>query len=980
VKHSLKQLTKLHRTEAFKHSRFSRANLVVFAVIFACVGGCLLYSSFAATVTCDVDNIATSAALDSAVSNSANSGKTICVTANVNANHTWNTSFASQTTIIAKPADWSIGMGHITFNGNADNITVQGFDFNGAGVTVDANNSAVNDINNIRIIKNHIHDIHGSNAVEWITSFPSIHIVNPQVMGNLIERISSSNNASNAASVGYGIYEAGGQTIGPDTKIDYNTFDMNPTMNNDDTHQSADAMQLKLTGGFEIKGNLIEHLTGSPYPGSDGRNSHADSLMIWASSSGGLIQDNRLIDGTDFLNSPDGSNMTMINNLIVRQSQQCVDSTQNASSGDKVPLNFIWRQNTIYTCGGPSLNTNGSSIGTRGSNQLDRNIIENLNCSGAGAGQYTVADHNLVKTNGCSVSGANNLSFTPAFTDTTDYLPTNLPTGYSDAGYRAAPAGYQAYDTTGQSCNSVSQYGITWTFDKSYPCGQFANGDWWVAPNAGDSAVTITSMTPGFTGTRNGAEVNPTGNTDTSVDKQGYDSRLESFNAGNDPALPYAAHPNDSIIKTVSRSTNCGLSGTGNDQHAPCLDTAAVLTVMSTATDYSGDFRPSYAGTNKKLYTKAQLQTNLLPSLAQVTNVPSLSSETRRFQRVQMDDWSGWEGRYMHPTLNYSFSDTIGNPTRDYTSAYGAQIGDDTGDAALRLMLNDSLSAKMPLLINYVQAGIDYYGMEAAGINWGGNGGGHFSGRKTAGVFAATMLNDATMKANIQNDATTPDWLNGGHWGDEDTMTYYSSKTGRALWGRVGQDCDTATYENVFITETGASDCRDPDQMIDGGYDSNTYGHYQDCCTAMPWKGEALAALLLPGSKAVWNHNAFFDYEDRWVQSGFWMLPDDRTPARFSALHNTSANNGFYQSPFANAMWIAYRGSTSSTPKPADINQDGSVNITDLSLLLSSYSQTTTNCITNNTYVCDIKNDTPPSTVGHIDIFDLSLLLSGYGT
>jgi hypothetical protein len=71
---------------------------------------------------------------------------------------------------------------------------------------------------------------------------------------------------------------------------------------------------------------------------------------------------------------------------------------------------------------------------------------------------------------------------------------------------------------------------------------------------------------------------------------------------------------------------------------------------------------------------------------------------------------------------------------------------------------------------------------------------------------------------------------------------------------------------------------------------------------------------------------------------------------------------------------------TSSQPKQGDINQDNSVNITDLSLLLSSYSQTTTNCITNNTYVCDIKNDTPPSTVGHIDIFDLSLLLSGYGS
>jgi streptogramin lyase len=99
-----------------------------------------------------------------------------------------------------------------------------------------------------------------------------------------------------------------------------------------------------------------------------------------------------------------------------------------------------------------------------------------------------------------------------------------------------------------------------------------------------------------------------------------------------------------------------------------------------------------------------------------------------------------------------------------------------------------------------------------------------------------------------------------------------------------------------------------------------------------------------------------------------------------------SQADGIVTGPDGN-IWFAARGgdyvgrmTLNSPSKPADINTDGSVNITDLSLLLSSYGQTTTNCITNNTYVCDIKNDTPPSTVGHIDIFDLSLLLSGYGS
>jgi lysophospholipase L1-like esterase len=63
-------------------------------------------------------------------------------------------------------------------------------------------------------------------------------------------------------------------------------------------------------------------------------------------------------------------------------------------------------------------------------------------------------------------------------------------------------------------------------------------------------------------------------------------------------------------------------------------------------------------------------------------------------------------------------------------------------------------------------------------------------------------------------------------------------------------------------------------------------------------------------------------------------------------------------------------------PKVGDINGDNSVNITDLSLLLSSYSQNTTQCITNSAFKCDLSS--PPD--GVVNIFDLSILLSHYGT
>ena len=40
---------------------------------------------------------------------------------------------------------------------------------------------------------------------------------------------------------------------------------------------------------------------------------------------------------------------------------------------------------------------------------------------------------------------------------------------------------------------SVSQYGITWTFEKPARVGQFVNGDWYVV-----GPVTVTAITPGW--------------------------------------------------------------------------------------------------------------------------------------------------------------------------------------------------------------------------------------------------------------------------------------------------------------------------------------------------------------------------------------------------------------------------------------------------------------------------------------------------
>jgi O-glycosyl hydrolase len=71
----------------------------------------------------------------------------------------------------------------------------------------------------------------------------------------------------------------------------------------------------------------------------------------------------------------------------------------------------------------------------------------------------------------------------------------------------------------------------------------------------------------------------------------------------------------------------------------------------------------------------------------------------------------------------------------------------------------------------------------------------------------------------------------------------------------------------------------------------------------------------------------------------------------------------------------AYVLAASTGPKSGDINGDNSVNITDLSFLLSSYGQNTTQCVTNNAFKCDLSSPGD----GIVNIFDLSILLSNYG-
>jgi len=449
----------------------------------------------------------------------------------------------------------------------------------------------------------------------------------------------------------------------------------------------------------------------------------------------------------------------------------------------------------------------------------------------------------------------------------------------------------------------ITQYGITWTFDKEYEYGTFVNGDYWVIGPA-----IIVSITPDCSNGKNGWEVNPIPGI-----QQGFDNRVADFSANLTPSLPYIANPGASIVKAVSISGECNYIDPGAGKLIPCLETAAVLTVLSEVPLENGKnlFRPPYSGSEKLFYYTTQLKTSLLPSLASPQNSPTLEKIQDDFQRVKLDLKQGWTGRALHPSKNLP--------------DYGADISLQNSEGALRLMLNDPIDAKMPALINYIQAGLDFYGLMKNGA-WWGEGGGQGVGRKLPIAFAAVMLDSYDLK-KAAKDASIQGVF------QEDLVFKYSLNAGSYLYAET--ECSEDVYWKKLAQREnsgGANTCKDPYGYIDGGYSPGM--PYLYCCIAKNCKASSLAVALMPLLADVWNNQGFLEAINRYINQGIITQPDPCAPAkgiygedygpdgrggcildkdasdgigRFPAQRGYYKDEGYYSSAFADQMWKLYK-------------------------------------------------------------------------
>lgn len=394
--------------------------------------------------------------------------------------------------------------------------------------------------------------------------------------------------------------------------------------------------------------------------------------------------------------------------------------------------------------------------------------------------------------------------------------------------------------------DAVSQYGITWKFNRKVRAGRFISGDWYIV---GPATVVDITPKPLFgkevadspdwklineagvkedrykdQWARNGSVLNQ--RVDTG--QGGFDSRLSHGHY--DPAqfkkLPIAMTPGDALISTISAPEPIDHRGYGQ----PVL-TAAILTCLKEPVPADA-FRPSYCDRGQKIYLARNLKRELLYTLPRPKAAPAnLVQWARVFERPWLD------------TVNWGYASPKENMPR-----YGRWITCGVSRAAILLHLDYPPGDKEPLLVGYVQYGIDLWGIVRAGFSgWNGHGG-FGGGRKWTIIFAGLMLGDADMRSP---NTKYPKCVFG-----EDTQTAFGKS-----W--TGADVVFMSHP-AWVKES--PELKSPAEV----YGTDAWGRwsssegYRRCCTSVEWPGETLAARLMRAEK-LWNHDAFFAYVDRWM-------------------------------------------------------------------------------------------------------------------
>jgi hypothetical protein len=382
--------------------------------------------------------------------------------------------------------------------------------------------------------------------------------------------------------------------------------------------------------------------------------------------------------------------------------------------------------------------------------------------------------------------------------------------------------------------------------------------------------------------------------------KVAYDSGVRNwFDPSLIQRLPVTMKAGDSLVSTISMPKGLVLSAQlrnkierGVGDSSP-IRTAAVLTCVG-APQPADAFRPAFCDRRARIYLARDLRRELLPAAAPTPGVPKTLD---LFIRFTQRPWVG--------TGFFGFEEPVENMPQ-----YGMEYGRVAGACALLLSTAFKPAEKEPLLVNYVQIGIDLGGMIRAGHPGWSGWGGHGSGRKCPIVFAGLLLGDEQL-ANINRSFPK------ASFGEDEQTAYGDCWTGAKVVfaGHSGIDAATGVGRNVGRGHPwGPYEHMHPSEWKEG---QNTSEAYRRTCTSGAWVGQALALRLMKAEKA-WGHDAFFDYVDRWMfedDAAFVKTIKEATGKDYD--HDWSRHGWAWQEKeaFVKEMWTKHRP---AIPAPTD--------------------------------------------------------------
>jgi len=437
---------------------------------------------------------------------------------------------------------------------------------------------------------------------------------------------------------------------------------------------------------------------------------------------------------------------------------------------------------------------------------------------------------------------------------------------------------------------SVSQYDITWTFEKPVPVGRFVNGDYYVVGPA-----TVVSITPPPENDRNGSTLNVPFAADSGIapwpNPTGWDDRIQASRY--DPQLrtplPISMKPGDALISSISvKEIGEMPKMLWHTQPISPVKTIGVLTCVAEPLPADA-FRPAWADRGQKLYFARNLRRELLPSLERVPHTPEIAEYVGYVERP----WVEWTfDGYTTPLLNMP--------------VYGREVFRVVGTVPLLLCCDFTPAEKERLLVPFVQVGIDLWGMVRAGYpGWQAHGG-HHQGRKMPIVFAGFMLNDPDMMSPRKK---YPDVL---FTSDTQTMFGKSWTGAKVVYaGHMGKDGHPTDPDNPRYAGWGAYEHLRPSEWV-----SDLGESYRRCCTSNSWVGAATAIRILHMEK-IWDHDAFPAYVDRWMNEDDEPVQKVIQEARGRTFDSYQSPGGVWD-PFHGEMYRKYRNNLPPAP-------DGSV-------------------------------------------------------